>query len=316
MGRRQSALLLLIASAISAACHKSDATLVVGVESQPAVVSRIGKVRYVAKVEGKTIVDKEIIPKTGQSPFPLEVKLEGTSNTNADVAVITYAAGPNDTILGDTPMLVRRVIAPFVKGAPKLTRVRLEGSCLTNTPGFKGPACPSDQTCMSGRCIDPTLIADDLEPYAADWAKNRPDVCKPKNAGAPEITAGTGQTDFVALHGGETLAPEKGPQGGHHLWIAVRQKNLKQQGSTVTLSAEQPGTGLKVPPTSFIFPFESADAGYCKLYGLRLQLDNASVLVQRFLGQPLDVKIVVSDTDGQTAQQIVHVNVAKETIGD
>lgn len=316
MGRRQSALLLLIATATLGACHKNDATLVVGVEAQPAVVSRIGKVRYVAKVEGKTIVDKEIVPKTGQSPFPLEVRVEGASGTNADVVVITYAAGPNDTILGDTPMLVRRVIAPFVKGAPKLTRVRLEGSCLTNTPGFKGPACPSDQTCTSGRCIDPTLIPDDLETYAQDWAKNRPDLCKPAHAGAPEIAAGTGQTDFIALHGGETLTPEKGPQGGHHLWIAVRQKNLKQQGSTVTLSAEQPGTGLKVPPTSFIFPFESAENGACKLYGLRLQLDNSSVLVQKFLGQPLDLKIVVSDTDGQTAQTDVHVNVGATTIGD
>ncbi|MGH7280293.1 MAG: hypothetical protein ACRELY_02130 [Polyangiaceae bacterium] len=314
MGRRQSALLLLIASAV--ACHKNDATLVVGVESQPAIVSRIGKVRYVAKVEGKVIVDKEIVPKTGQSPFPLEVRVDGESAKSADVAIITYAAGPNDTILGDNPMLVRRVIAPFVKGPPKLARVRLEGSCLTSTPGFHGPACPADQTCTSGRCIDPTLIADDLEAYAQDWAKNRPDVCKPPHAGAPEIAAGTGQTDFVALQGGETLTPEKGPQGGHHLWIAVRQKNLKQQGSTVTLSAEQPGTDLKVPPTSFIFPFESADAGYCKLYGLRLQLDNSTVPVQKFLGQPLDVKIVVSDTDGQTAEQIAHVKVGPTTIGD
>ena len=101
MGRRQIALLLLSLAAGSVACHRHDASLIVGVEAQPAVVSRIGKVRYVAKIEGKVILDKEIIPKTGTSPFPLEVRVDGTSGEPVDVAVITYAAGPNDTILGD-----------------------------------------------------------------------------------------------------------------------------------------------------------------------------------------------------------------------
>ena len=41
------------------------------------------------------------------------------------------------------------------------------------------------------------------------------------------------------------LTPEKGPQGGHHLWVAVRTKNLRQAGSTVAITAEQPKTGLQ-----------------------------------------------------------------------
>ena len=316
MGRRQGALLLLIALAALASCKRSGgATLVIGVEAQPAVVSRIGKVHYAAKVGGETVVEKEIVPKTGEVPFPFEIALDAAPGAEADVVIEAFSAGPNDSI-AKTPMLVRRTRAPIVAGAPELVRLRLESSCLTGTPGFKGPACPTSQSCSNGRCIDPTLLAEDLEPYAKDWAKNRPDLCKPAHAGDPAVAIGTGQTDFVDIKEGETLTPEKGPQGGHHLWISVRMKNLRQVGTTIAISAEQPKTGLKVPPTTFVFPFEPADRGYCKLYGLRLQLDNSSTPVQSFLGQPLDVKVSVSDVDGKSAAAEQRVNVDPKTIGD
>jgi hypothetical protein len=319
MGRRQSALLLLIAATALVSCkgkHAGDGTIVFGVEAQPAIVSRIGKVHYVAKVGGEIKLDKEIVPKTGETPFPFELEVDSAPGTNVELEIDAYAAGPNNTVITTKPMLVRREIAPFVAGDAKLVRVRLESSCLTGTPGFKGPKCPATQSCSNGRCIDPTLLAEDLENYSKDWAKNRPDLCKPPHAPAPTLAIGTGQTDFVAIQDGVTLVPEKGPQGGHHLWIAVRQNNLRQNGSTVVIAAEQPGTGLKVPPTTFIFPFEPADHGFCKLYGLRLQIDNAAVPVQKFLGEPLDVTVNVRDVDGASAESHVHVNVGATTIGD
>jgi hypothetical protein len=315
MGRRQSALLLLtLLATFSSACKKKS-SLNFGVEAQPAIVSRIGKIHYVAKVDGRPLADKEIIPKVGVSPFPFEIDLKAPENAQVDLLIDAYPAGPNNTILPKV-MLSRRVDAPFVAGDAKLVRVRLESACLTGTPGFKGPSCPAPQTCAMGRCIDPTLLPEDLENYSKDWSKNRPDVCKAPHAPAPTLLIGTGQTDFINLKDSETLTPEKGPQGGHHLWLAVLQKNLKQNGSTVTITAEQPGTSLKVPPTAFIFPFEAADHGSCKLYGLRLQLDNASVPVQKFLGQPLDINVVVADPEGATASASIHVNVAANTIGD
>ncbi len=315
MGRRQGALLLLIGAVGCGRGKSGGATLVVGVEAQPAIVSRLGKLHYTAKVGAASLVDKEIVPKAGESPFPLAIELSSPPGAEVDVAIEAYSAGPNDTV-AKTPMLVRRSRAPFVSGAPQLVRLRLESACLTGTPGFKGPACPPPQTCSNRRCIDPTLLPEDLEPYAKDWAKNRPDACKPPHAGDPAVAVGTGQTDYLPIAEGATLTPEKGPQGGHHLWIAVRTKSLRQAGTTVVITAEQPGTGLKVPPTSFVFPLEPADGGYCKLSGLRLQLDNASVPVQSFLGRPLDVKIVVSDTDGKSAEARARVGVAANTIGD
>ncbi len=314
--------LLALALAATAGCKKRSA-LVVGVDAQPAVVSQIGKLHVTASAGGKVLEERDIVPKPGGdayaaavSPFPLEMKLESTPGSEADVTIEAFRAGKNGAI-ADKPMLIRRARAPFTAGgAPRLVRLQLESACVTGVPGFKGPACPATQSCAGGRCIDPTLLDEDLEPYVANWATVRPDFCRGADAGAPAVVVGTGSTDYRELHDGETLAPERGPQGGHHLWIAVRMKNLRQAGTTVTLTAEQPGTGLKVPPTSFVFTFERDQGGFCKLYGLRFQLDNASVPVERFLGRPLDVKVALRDASGQSVEAAVRVNVAAKTVGD
>ena len=85
------------------------------------------------------------------------------------------------------------------------------------------------------------------------------------------------------------------------------------------MTASSPGSILTVwprPPTSFVFSLEPDTGGYCKLYGLRLQLDNASVPVDKFLAQPLDLNVTVHDTDGRPAEAKARVNVAANTIGE
>jgi hypothetical protein len=318
MGRRFLFLFVLLV----AGCHKK-AKVVVGVDAQPGVASQIGRVHVSASVGGSVVAEKDIVPKAAteklaapESPFPFEVPIDGAPGGQVDVTVEGYRAGPNSTVESKA-MVVRRARAPFVLGtAPSLVRLQLESACVTGVPGFKGPACPVTQSCAGGRCIDPTLLAEDLEPYAANWATVRPDLCRPADAGAPVVQLGTGATDFLPLKEGQTLAPEKGPQGGHHLWIAVRMKNFRQTGTTVALTAEQPGTGLKVPPTSFVFPLERDEGGFCKLYGLRFQLDNATVAVARFLSQPLDLKVDVRDASGRTGEDALRVQVAATTVGD
>jgi len=315
----------LAALAAGSGCKKHGA-LVVGVEAQPGVASQIGKVHVKASAGSRILDERDIVPipasdklAAPKSPFPFEIKLESAPGDEAEVTIEAFRAGPNNTI-ADKPMLVRRSRAPFVGSgappAPALVRLQLESACVTGVPGFKGPSCPYPQTCFHARCIDPTLLAEDLEPYAANWATVRPDACWHADAGAPLVQAGTGQTDFLPLLDGQTLTPELGPQGGHHLWIAVRMKNLRQMGTVVTLTGEQPGTALKVPPTSFTFGLERDEGGFCKLYGLRFQLDNSSVPVRMFLGKPLDVRIALRDTGGQAAEATVRVNVAANTLGD
>ncbi len=46
------------------------------------------------------------------------------------------------------------------------------------------------------------------------------------------------------------------------------------------------------------------------------QIDNSSVPVARFLGQPLVVKVSLRDPDGRVAESKVRINVAATTIGD
>jgi len=149
-----------------------------------------------------------------------------------------------------------------------------------------------------------------LESYIPGWPANVPDVCKPKNPGPPTVVIGTGQTGYTPLAPLQTLQAEAGPQGGHHIWIAVRMKNMKQAGSTTQVSAVQPGTGTPIPPSSFAFTFDPDEGGFCKLYGLRYQLDNGGIDYKQFLGKPLDVTTTVVDSIGQVASSTQHIQVA------
>jgi hypothetical protein len=149
-----------------------------------------------------------------------------------------------------------------------------------------------------------------LEPYAANWPTNAPDRCKPQHGGAPELFIGTGQTDYLPLARDQTLQAEAGPQGGHHVWIATRMKNLKQTLSTTRIEGTEPTTGVTIPPTTFVFTYAPAEGGYCKLYGLRYQLDNGGIDYKQFLGKPLDVKVAVTDQSGATATATTRIQVA------
>ena len=103
---------------------------------------------------------------------------------------------------------------------------------------------------------------------------------------------------------------EQGPQGGHHIWIATRMKNLKQAGSLTKVSGMQPGTGTPIPPTTLAFTYAPDEGNYCKLYGIRYQLDNEGIDYKQFLGKPLDVTVTVTDASGSKATATAHVQIA------
>jgi hypothetical protein len=127
-------------------------------------------------------------------------------------------------------------------------------------------------------------------------------VCKLAPGGTAEVVIGRGQSDYLPIVDLETLRVEAGPQGGHHVWIAIRMKNLLRSGSRTTLSAIAPDIGVDVAPYEVIFTFDPDEGGYCKLYGLRFQLDASGVDYQPLLGKELDVTGVVTDRTGDTAK--------------
>jgi hypothetical protein len=130
-------------------------------------------------------------------------------------------------------------------------------------------------------------------------------------AGAtPELTLGKGQSDYLSLTDLETLQVETGPQGGHHIWLAIRMKNLLRSGSRTTLTGVAPSSGTKIPPYEVIYTFDPAEGGYCKLFGLRFQLDLDGVDYVPLLGGELDVTAKVTDRAGDSAEDTRRVTLS------
>jgi hypothetical protein len=135
-----------------------------------------------------------------------------------------------------------------------------------------------------------------LPDYTPGWATASTDPCKPPGGGAPVVIVGEGQADYLPMTDGETAQVEAGPQGGHHIWVALRAKNLHQSGSITSITGHFPDLGYDVGPFNVIFTMEIDEGGYCKLYGLRFQLDQV-IPIQMLLGHPLDVTVTVTDSD-------------------
>jgi len=202
---------------------------------------------------------------------------------------------------------------PIQTPEQRLLRVKLTSLCMT-VPVMGAPAGPMctavDQTCIAGRCQDNHLLPSDLEIYQPTWATDVPDICRPASPGTAEVIVGTGQTDYLPLIAGQVVQAERGPQGGHHLYIALRQKNLHRSGSTTTITGRRPDTGVDIPPTAFVFTFDADEGGYCKLYGLRYQLDNGGIDYTQFLDHDLDLTVTVRDSSGTVGKGTVRVHVS------
>jgi hypothetical protein len=58
-----------------------------------------------------------------------------------------------------------------------------------------------------------------------------------------------------------------------------------------------PDLNLDISPLQVIFTFDQDEGGFCKLYGLRFQLDQTHD-IQELLGKALELTVQVSDKDG------------------
>jgi hypothetical protein len=302
-----------------AGCRSPDPTqLIVGIQSDPmgGVVSAL---HVVIRVAGTIVDDERIEPPHGSRvgfPQPLERNISGAGKGSAKVDVVIDAIGD----AAAKPLFTRLSSAHFVPGHTALLRVQLESRCIiyppvprgaSKIPGpLSGPACTPPATCIMGACQSSEVSALGLESYASNWPTNAPDRCKPRNGGPPDLQVGTGQSYYVPVTPGQVLQAEAGPQGGHHIWIATRMKNLKQAGSITRISGLQPGTSTPIPPTTLAFTYAPDEGGYCKLYGIRYQLDNEGIDYKQFLGKPLDITVTVTDAGGSKATATTHLQIA------
>lgn len=154
--------------------------------------------------------------------------------------------------------------------------------------------------------LRPDAAIDTSTPFAADW-------CKPSLAagGTASVTVGEGQTFYRDIPDNTTLTWEKGPQGGHHVWIALRQRGLRQRGTIITLDledVENPDKPVLVNHSRLIYDFDKdegydpAKGGWCARPGLRMQLDNAGgVGLEQLMHHHIRVTASLKDPDGATS---------------
>ena len=281
----------------------ANGALVVGVQAEE-LANAIGSVHVVTKVDDVVNADKTFTAAPNAvDHLPAEIEVHGHPGAKVDVRVEAFAPG------GTVPILTRVATSRLAVDARRLLRVQLDSRCVT------GLACAAPTTCISGRCASSDVPPEALEDYEPGWAAAPPDICRPANHGPPEVILGVGQTDYASLTDGQQVQMELGPQGGHHVWIAVRMKNLRRAGSRTIITGKLEGDATSsVPAAAYVFTFDPDEGSYCKLWGLRFQLDSGASDLQndyrRFLGKKLEITVQVVDSTNATASGTRTVQIA------
>jgi hypothetical protein len=195
-----------------------------------------------------------------------------------------------------TPLVTRLASTRVISNKKLLLHVQLDARCAVAF-GSSAPMCSEPQTCIAGACRDVMVDPKGLPAYTASWSEVTNDICKPAGGGEPIVTVGQGQADYLPMNDLEEAQVEAGPQGGHHIWVAIRVKNLLQSGSLTRVTGHFPDLDLDARPMQLIFTFDQDEGGYCKLYGLRYQLDQDQA-IDTLLGKVLKVTVQVTDKDG------------------
>lgn len=278
-------------------------TVIVGVTSDLRVGVDIDRVHVVMSVGGKVTKEQDFLASTSsvQFKFPFELPFADLDG-GTDVAVQLAAFGAGG---GALPLTTRVASTKILAGKSLLLRVALDSRCV-ETDGGKAPSCVAPETCVAGVCAASAIDAKMLPPYSPTWTKVSNDICKPTGSGPPVVTVGEGQSDYLPTMDGAVAQVEAGPQGGHHVWIAIRMKGLLQSGSITAVTGRFPELDKDIGPFQVIFTFDQDEGGYCKLYGLRFQLDQ-TVPVAEILGKTLEVQVKVTDKEGA-------VGIGKRTI--
>lgn len=265
-------------------------SLVVGVTSD---FQDLAELEVTMTVDGEVLRDDRARVGSGGITFPAELAFNDvTEGQTLAVMLAGYDSSGAEVV-------VRSMQTTAVAGDPRLVRVHLDAQCRLPDAGGSGPSCDDpSQTCIDGACTSPTVESGAQEPYQSDWAGGTSDICKEAGGGEPEVHVGAGQSDYFAVDDYEPAQIEAGPQGGHHIWVAARIKNLTQSGSITEVGAEIPALGLSMTPLKVIFTFDPDEGGYCKIFGLRLQLDIDGDDIMTMLGQDVKVTMTVSDKDG------------------
>jgi hypothetical protein len=287
------------------ACGDATGTLVVGVTSDYRAGTDLAQLDVVMQVDGEVLSQQSLALGTssGKTSFPAEFSFDGVSE--GSTLTLTLRGFDIDGVL----RVARHLETTAIGDATNLVRIHLESECMLRSDAEaqlislpSAPTCnESTETCIAGACGSANVPAGDQEPYRDDWPQAFGDICKPEDAGAAEVIVGKGQSDYLAAVDYELAQVEAGPQGGHHIWIAARIKNLRRSGSITSVGGEIPALMVSVTPLKVIFTFDPDEGDYCMVYGLRFQLDIDGAEIETLLGAEVKVMVEVTDSDGDSA---------------
>lgn len=230
-------------------------------------------------------------------PFPIDI---GASDVPEGASVELLL---ERDVGGGAPILEQLARTTAVADRAVLYRVTLSGKACS--------PCDAGLTCNWGRCFDPYVAPEALEDFAPSWASHS--YCKPEAHGAPEIVLGTGFSEFTPLNDMDVVDVYAGDQGGFHVYVALRMRNLRQS-SLVQLSAHVPDLSEDIGPISFVSAFaDDAHTGYCEMGARIFQIDT-QIPLPNLLGKTIELKSKLSDVDGDLGEVMKTVVLSTEPI--
>jgi hypothetical protein len=275
--------------------------VIVGLTSDLMPGVDIARLRVIERVEGRPDRESTLAANNTERPiaFPLELRFEDLPDgARVETRVEAFQGYYSD----EEPLVVRSAATRAVAGRSLLLRARLERECIPRlrlTGDLFAPECEAPSTCIAATCADPFVPPAQLEEYAASWAEVFADACKPLAAGEPVIVIGGGQAAFEPLGPENVVQVEGGPQGGFHVWVSLRMKNLHGAGTKTFVEIFEEGAAT--PRAEFLVAqsYGSSEGGFCELLGLRCQITHQSTMdIEGILGATLRVTAKVSDTAG------------------
>lgn len=279
----------------------SSGAVIVGVTSDLLPGVDIARLKIAMRAGGKVVLEEEWRASGGERPLklPAELRFDDLADgTKVEVRLEAYEGYFSDA----DPLVTRDVSTQFVAGKTMLLRTRLEKECI---PSFRlagdltAPTCEPPETCIAAGCADPFVPSSQLEPYSPTWAEVFADACKPLAPGEPVVVIGEGQASFKPLVKEDVVQVEAGPQGGFHIWLSIRMRNLHRTGSTTSVDIYE--MGATEPLGSFVSgqSYGEAEGGFCELLGMRCQLTLQSAFDdQNILGDSMQVVVRVADESG------------------
>lgn len=284
------ALFALLVALGAAACggEEADALVVVGLTTDMAVGFDLHHVEITTSIDGTASPAERLSYRSGDLSLPAEL-LVPPVHDGAAIALSIAAFRDGEA----SPLVVRRAATRAVGGRKLLLLVSLDEACTA-------AACAASATCAGGACVDPFIAPSALADHDPQWITWASDACKTPGSGDPVVVIGQGESAFAPLEDGDVMPIEAGPQGGHHVWLALRVSGLRQMGSRLTLKGYFPELAFALRPFTAHVTLRRAGEGRCEIHGVRFQVDRG-LPVEAVRGRALDIDVALEDPNGDTA---------------